>query len=107
MTVEVRNVKWVRRGLLLLAAGLVLSGCSKGVEGERVLGQAGSPMWVQTASAATQNQYFSGICQGYGFSAGTSEMAHCISQESRQARNEAVAYSNRMAVQNAAMNNGY
>ena len=40
--------------LLMLSVMLFLSGCSKGLKGENVVGLPGSPFWHKTASLETQ-----------------------------------------------------
>lgn len=68
-----------RAGLLLGAAFLV-SAC-QGPDGTTHLGMPGSPAWMATASQATKMAHYRGQCEGYGFKAGTSQMAQCMQME--------------------------
>lgn len=77
-------------GILLIAIlamiSIGLTGCASGLSGETVVGLTGSPMWLKTASQATQTAHFSAICRGYGFKDGTTEMSHCLQTETVSAK---------------------
>jgi len=61
---------------------LSLSACSSGES----FGRPGSPVWLRTTPPAEQAKYFGGVCESYGFQAGTPEMASCIQRETIAAK---------------------
>jgi len=77
--------------LIVSALGFTLSGCSKGVKGEDVIGMPGSPLWFSTASMATQVAYYKGECKAYGYIDGTTGMSDCLQSSIQNAKNRARA----------------
>ena len=76
----------------LLFAGAAVAGLSA-CDADGQLGAEGSPAWFMRTTAAEQAAFFTTICQTYGFSGGSPEMAQCVATEARDARRSA---SNRM-----------
>ena len=62
------------------------SGCTSSGRG---FGMAGSLFWHRTASVACKREYFERECRGFGFAAGTPEMAQCVANQSTNSRNGA------------------
>ena len=94
----------VYASLIVGTALLILSGCSKGVNGETVMGSPGSPMWHSTASLETQLQYFRSNCLGYGYKLGTPQMAQCLQTEMQNSKSRAVSKMNNINTVNAINN---
>jgi hypothetical protein len=83
------NVRTIQYVVIVLLSALLISGCSKGVMGENVIGSPGSKLWFSSASTATINSYYKNNCISYGFESGTTEMAKCMQTEINTARESA------------------
>jgi hypothetical protein len=75
---HVMRVAFLRGAVLF--GGLALTACTQ-ADGSTALGREGSPAWMATASPAAKLATYRGNCEGYGFVAGTPEMAQCVQQE--------------------------
>ena len=76
----------------LLAVALIatmVTGCATGIQGEKVVGRPGSPMWFSTSSVPTQIAYFKQICSAYGFKDSTPNMSQCLRSEMQTAKQRA------------------
>jgi hypothetical protein len=75
--------------ILAIGALAALTGCATGIQGETVVGGAGSPMWFMTASRPTQLAFFKRVCSDYGIKDETMAMTQCLQTEMRSARQRA------------------
>lgn len=57
----------------------LLSACSD----QGSIGPAGSPIWFASTSVEQQSRYFTSVCQGYGYQAGTVGLRDCVATETR------------------------
>lgn len=76
------------RKYALLMAVLFLSACTQ-PDGSTALGVPGSPAWMMTASPEAKLATYRANCSGYGYAAGTPEMAQCVQQEAGEYRSNA------------------
>ena len=70
---------------------LLVTGCSKGLEGETILGRAESPAWFNSASRAKIIVHFTEYCRGYGYDFGTNEFRDCVRETEDNSRSAARA----------------
>lgn len=75
-----------------VASAMLLTGCSTGANGERVMGSPGSPIWFSTASIQTQAEYYKSLCKAYGVTENSSAMSGCIQTEMSNGRSAASAH---------------
>ena len=82
---------------VFLSSLIVVAGCSRGVEGERVLGRPGSSAWFNWASHFTIAAHYEKVCDRYGFKKGTDDFANCMMETEGRDRNASAAQSERVS----------
>jgi hypothetical protein len=71
-----------------LAVCLVtLAACAPNPDGS--YGSPGDIYWFDSASPDVINAHYRTVCEGYGFDAGTPDMARCVQEEVLKGRREA------------------
>ena len=68
------------KSLSALLAVALIAGCVP-VNPDGTQGEKGSLAWFSTATPEAKKAYYAEICTGYGFKAGTPDMARCMQEE--------------------------
>ena len=76
----------MKKVIVAMATTTALASC--GGEGGSI-GQYESKLWPMTASAEEKLEYFKNQCMGFGFKAGTPELAQCVQNQSNQSSRSA------------------
>jgi hypothetical protein len=72
---------------------LAVSGLTACANPDGSYGSTGSKEWFDSASTEVINSHYRGVCESYGFTADTPDMARCIQREVSTNRREAdIAY---------------
>ncbi len=81
---------WSSAGWIAVACGVAVTACTQ-ADGSKAVGMVGSPAWMATASNEAKLATYRSNCEGYGFIAGTPEMARCMQEEAGDHRAAASA----------------
>jgi hypothetical protein len=79
----------MKKLLAVMTLATMVTGCATGIQGEKIVGRPGSPMWFSTASVPTQIAHFKQICSAYGFNDSTLNMSQCLRSEMQTAKQRA------------------
>ena len=72
-----RTSKFASLAFTLILAGSVTSGCSTGLNGEKIFGKVQSEGWHETATWDAKDEYVTPYFRGYGLEKGHPKFAKC------------------------------